>query len=823
MVKVPYTLRREIGCTPVFLCLSLLSPLSHSNEPVFEEVGLPEGFELLAAPQLTVVDVYYGGRFIHSVKATYTPTTVEFSDPKELVGRIPGISNESLVTGALTGPLDRHDEYNCSAGNECPVFSPDVAGIIFDESRFRVDLKVASGFLQAPKELLGRYLPPSTADRALMQTMNLLFSGSRASGSGEDNETWTLFGRTLVSSKETNVESLWDYDKERSLGFRSFSLNQDKDGFSYGAGLIQSQSFGLTFTSDQTMIGGHFGSSLRTLLDNGVTQSTRLEIFRANRGRVEVFRDGRLIHSEFQEAGNQLVNTQAFPSGAYDITIRTYDGDVLTQEESRFFVKTTYLPPADEPQYFIEAGKPVDMSSERRWPDQQDGMLVRSGYNWRLGSTSSLALAGAATEDEILIEVSGLQLGEQYQLGGSLMVADRERYGFSLMSFARLGIAHLNLNYRKLKSKPRTVDPAKNEYQLLGDGFYQGSASLGIPVYRGTLDFRRSYHRSDTDSETSIIDGISFAAPMWNMDDIELHFRTDLSREKDRLRILAGIELRQRIPQWNNRIGYLAEYNRDKPDGQKTTDRNDHFHVATTWNDRDLFADNIELDAFAEKQNDRSTLSGGVRYTGRYFDSSATINRVKADNKDAFVSYSGGLNTSLITNGDTLTFGGEGNTDSGLLVKLNGQVKGEFDIIVNGQRQGYATVGNSTLINLSAFDTYTVVIRPRGSGYYEYDERELEFALYPGNVQSYTWDIEQVLVVIGQLLDSQGNPIDGAVLEGVTGVADTESDGTFQVRISTGTKNLAASLPDGRSCQFSLPEELSVRRGVVLAGALTCQ
>ena len=825
MTRVINTSRREIVCTPILFLFSALSFPVFSEEPVFEEVGIPEGFELLAAPQSTEVDIYYGGRYLESVRATYTPTTLQFSNVENVVRLIPGLTNPELVRTSLSGPLDRHDEFNCQPNTECTTYSPDVAGIVFDESRFRVQLSVSSAFLEPPKDFAGRYLPLSTADNSFLQTMNVLFSGAKSSGNDNNNDsnnTWTFFGRSMFSMKEKNLETLWDYDKEQHFGFRSLSLNEDREGFSYGAGLIQSRGFGLTFTSDQSVMGARIGSSQRTLLENGITQSTRLQVFRANRGRVEVFRDGRLIHTEFQEAGNQLINTQAFPSGSYEITVRLYDGDILSQEETRFFVKTTYLPPADEPQYFVEVGKPVNMQSSETWPTRQKGMLARAGYNWRAGETASLAFATATTGKELLGEFSGLKLGERYQIGSSIMVADRQRYGASVFSFLNMGWSSLNFNYQKLWSDPVKVNPAGEEFQLLADGFSQGSVSLGIPIGKGNLDLRRSYHKDDG-KPSKIIDGIAFDYPLWKQNDYELRFRTDLSKDNDSLRVLAGIELRQRLKHWYNRIGYQREYNREDQGNTTETSHDNHYRVATTWYDRDIFADDVEIDGFAEKQDKRSTLSTGVRYTGRYFDSSVHVNRVKTDGQSAINSYSGGASASLITNGDTVAFGGEGHTESGLLVKLNGQVKGEFDILVNGQRRGYGTIGNSTLINLPAFESYKVFIRPRGESYYEYDERELEFTLYPGNVQSFSWEVEQVLVVIGQLQDVSGKPVANASLDGVTGVADTDSDGFFQARINTGIRNLAADLPNGKRCLFSLPDKYSIRRGVVLAGSLECK
>ncbi len=824
MEKVLNTLRREIFSIPAFFLLLSASLPAFSADTVFEEEGIPDGFELLASPQLTVVDVYYNGRYINAFKAVYTPTTVEFSDPEQVVRVLSGVNNAKLVTEALTGPQDRHDDYRCSDRTICPNLIPDVAGLIFDESRFRVDLVVNPEFLVPPEELTQRYLPDSTSDTAFLQTVNTLFSGSRSSGDNdENNETWTLFGRSLLSFQENNIESLWDYDKERHTSVRSLSFNHDKEGFAYGVGLIQSQSFGLTFTADQTMIGGRLGTSLRTLLNNGITQSTRLEVFRSNRGRVEVFRDGRLIHSEFQEAGSQLINTVAFPSGAYEITIKQYDGDILRQEDTRFFVKTTFLPPDDEPQYFLEVGKPVNTATDKTFPGTRDASLVRSGYNWRAGETASLAIAGAASGKEALLELSGLKLGDFYQLGTSVMVADRDRYGFSMMSFLKMGRANLNLSYRRLWSKPIKENPTEDDYLLLGNSFYQGTASLGIAAGKGNLDLRRSYFKDNSSDGTRIIDGISYSFPLWRESGYELQFKTDLSQERDNLRILAGIELRQWTRSWYNRVSYQAEHHSDKIGDTKKTDRDDHYRAATTWYDRDTFEADVELEGYAEKQNNRSTLGAGIHYNGQYLDSTARINHLRQEGRDDVTSYSGSLNTSLITDGKRIVIGGEGNTESGLLIKLNGQVKGDFDILVNGQRRGYGSVGSSTLINLPSFERYRVSIRSRGESYFEFDERDLEFALYPGNVQSFSWDIEQVLVVIGQLLDSNGQPIKRAELEGVTGVADTDLDGNFQARINTATRKLSANLENGGRCTFELPEQLKVRRGIVLAGELICK
>lgn len=804
----------------LLLLLSTLPALSRSS--VFEETGIPEGFDDLTSPQVTQVDIYYGGRFLDAIKAEYSSTFLELMDPDKVVSLIPGITNSPLLIDALSGPLDRHDAFICYSGKDCPAYRPEVAGIVFEESQFRVTVYINPDFL-APADLMSdRYLPPSTSDLSFFQGVNLAFAGTKASDS-ENTETWALSGRSLVSAKEKSIESFWSYDEEQKLGIQSLSLSQDKNGVSYGGGLIQSQSFGLTFTSDQVVFGARIGSSLRTLLDNGITQSSRLEIYRAQRGLVEVFRDGRLLYSELQEAGNQLINTASFPSGAYDITIKIYSDNLLQQEETRFFVKTTYLPPLDEPQYFIEAGRPVFSVAGNVWPSSKDELLIRAGYNWRVSETSALTTAVASTRHERLGELNFLHLGSFYQAAVGGMLADRQRYGLSGFGSFYLKGASINLSYRRLWSDPRLSTPSTQDYLLLGDGFYQASLSLGVPIHKGSLNVHRNYNRTDTSKEQKVIDGISFSQSVGRLGDYDFRVQSNLSKENTQFKIQFGIELKQSSKYWSRRVSYKALYNENHQNDQQHINHDNHYAAHTTWYDKDLFIDKIEADGFAEKQDEQITVGGAIRYTGQYLDSTLGVNHVRPDNGSRVTSYSGLVRANLFTDGGQIIIGANNNSESGLLVKLNGREAGEFDIFINGQKQGYATVGNSTLINLSAFNSYTVSIRSRGDAHFEYDQREYQFTLYPGNVQSYTWQIEKILILIGQLLDSNGDPVPNTHLKGGSETITTDEYGYFQASITTDTRTLTADLPNKEPCLLTVPETLNVRRGVALVGMLTCE
>ena len=75
----------------------------------------PAGFEDLAAPQRSLVDIYYGNRYLTSQIATFSPQMIRLSDPAMVVRLIDNITDPSRVEDALSGELQTH------AGDVCPT------------------------------------------------------------------------------------------------------------------------------------------------------------------------------------------------------------------------------------------------------------------------------------------------------------------------------------------------------------------------------------------------------------------------------------------------------------------------------------------------------------------------------------------------------------------------------------------------------------------------------------------------------------------------------------------------------------------------------
>ena len=114
------------------------------------------------------------------------------------------------------------------------------------------------------------------------------------------------------------------------------------------AGVIRST--GSSLLPQVTLYGGHVGTSGNTRHRSrpGVRLAT-LRVPAPVRPIVEIIRDGRVLSARFYPSGNQLLDTSNLPGGAYPVTIRIRETDGTVREETRFFSKSSQIPPKDMP------------------------------------------------------------------------------------------------------------------------------------------------------------------------------------------------------------------------------------------------------------------------------------------------------------------------------------------------------------------------------------------------------------------------------------------------------------------------------------------
>ena len=764
--------------------------------------GTPGGFENLAEPQKVVVDVYFGNRFIATHTANVTPTTIMLQDPERLVGMIGDIREREIVSQALSGTLDTNSQMACSIRSlrsQCGTINPLVAGVIFDDSRFRLDVFINRHFMLTRSADVNKYLAPSDVEGfSFMQNMGGAWSGM--TGDVDDND-FTFSGGSKMAWSENSVQFNWDYSKEQQFSVNDLYYSRDFKGKEYRGGVFGTQGMGLTFTPDRTVVGGRIASSDNTRNDVQFSSGMPVNVFLPTRGIVEIRRDGRLIASFMQEAGSQQLNTSSFPSGAYDIEIRIVDeGGQEISKETRFFTKSMQLPPSGEWLYFAEAGQVLDRTSDGSIPDSTDQILARGGVSRRLSDNWSSTLALAMDKDDLLSELSFFHLAKNYEITPSLMLSDDGSYGFSTdmrMYFSR-GISAY-LSYRQLESN-KTADEAYDleRPSMLGESFKQANAGASVPIYRGVASYNYTIVDNDNNYESSKTHSINYRTNIFRSNDydVDTNISYSTSNETDIAQI--NFELRLRDDKWTYRARPYADYTSEH-DGESSTDSN--LELAATWDSNDLFDTDVIADLGATVGTDQDRYEARLQAENSWGRGDLAVNHLTGD--ASLTSYVANFNTTFIANSSNIALGGSQMADSALVVNVKGEDGDVFDVLVDGAKHGYAVAGRSSVIPLSPFRQYDINVVPSDSELYHFNERVKTVTLYPGNVKSMDYKMEPIKVLIGRLL-MDGKILPNTRIVGSYYPTETDEYGIFQLEVRSGLKTLYIETEDGQICHLGL-------------------
>lgn len=766
---------------------------------VLSQVTVPAGFEDLLAPQQSMIDVYFGGRFVTTMAATFTPQTIEFEDPEKLVRQIPAILDAFPIIQALDGELDSHTEAICYGrpDNGCGIIDPEVAAVIFNADNFKADIFIHPDLLTVQALSKNQFLPGSEAGFAVIQNLSANVSGDLNNNDSEEN--YTIFGSSFMSFEESSIQANWDLSRDQDVSVNQLLFERDYEGQLWQTGLVNTTGFGLNFSTSKRLWGARVASSFNTRTDRSFTQGTPLEIFMPVAGRYEIIYEERLISSGLIESGNQQLDTTNFPSGAYDLTIRLLDEQGnLIRTETRFFAKQTRLAPIGENEYFLEGGRVSESSSSSVLPKVGDDVLVRGGVNMRLAETLSGSFALAATEGQSLGEAAFFKIGRHYELSPSVMVSSDGDYGGKMDARYRYGDLNLSGSFLQLwRDDLRAVD----QFDLLGNEFRQSSFSVNYPVLGGNGSYRYSESESSSSDGSATTDqirqtlGYSRAIYRDALYSVSMRFDTSWTDE-GQVSGLISLDLSRSKDSWTFRANPQARYDKD-------TGRSESLQVSATYNDKDTFAGNFISTLRAEKAPGRVTAGVSSRFASTWGTGNLNVNHSETDSSTS-TGYSASFSTSLMANHNVFAFGGESQSRSAVVVTVDGaSLDDEFDVYIDNQRRGYALGGKPSIIHLSPFRTYKVSIRPAGSAIFAFDEKEYEVTLYPGNVLDLDYSVDAVRVLYGRVRTVEGDWLANASVQGGAGLAVSDEYGMFQAEI-TGDSEQLTFVKGGKQCLVDL-------------------
>ncbi|TQV85129.1 hypothetical protein FKG94_02770 [Exilibacterium tricleocarpae] len=786
------------------------APLTPKLQTKAKAPAVPPGFEFLLEPQTTLVDVYYGGQFLVSTLATYTPGEITFSNPEEVVARIPNLLSRSRTLEVLSQGLASNESLLCRASRtaDCGKLPSLVTGVIFDESGYRVDLFVSPEELSVQQLTVPKFLPASDAGLSFIHGISAAYSGTRS-----QDEDYSINGSTLIALGESRLRMFSNLSKRDDLVFDLVALENDFEGKSRQIGLLQTNNQDSEFLPPLQIAGIRLASTLDTRNDLDFSEGTPLAIFLTNRSRVELLRDGRLISADVYPAGNQVLDTSLLPSGAYDITIRVLEGATLVFEEIRFYRKTNQIPPTDQSVYFLEAGRLMADEADNTFPDSRDNWLVRGSYSTRVADSLGVQGGGAVTDTDALVEAGVFFLGRHLNATLSAAQTSRGDSGYFVSTNARIGDLFINGNFRELDVETRGPLSPDDELLLGEEASAQANLRLTYPLGKGRIDFEHRLNERNGDRLAS--NTLSLNLPTLRFSDTA-HLLTDFSvtEQEGDWQALIRVSINFSSDHWQ----YRASQSRFE---EKNGNADDISQVSVNWNDRELLTSNLDVGLIAQNDNGAQSVDADMRWESSRAQIRASLNQRTLDG-DTETGYSGVLTTSLIGDTEGLAMGGREINQSAVIIEMDSEkYDGHFDVLVDDAVRSYTKPGRISVVNLRPFETYRVKVKDTGEQFLAYEQKEEEITLYPGNVKRIKWTVARIDVVFGRIVTDSGAPLANALIEGVEGLAVTDEFGLFQAELKQGVKQLEVRTRTDQ-CRVAVPD-YQPQRQIGRLGTLVCR
>ena len=146
-----------------------------ASAPVAISVGEPAGFANLTEEHVLVVDVYFGGVRKGEAQVSAAPGHLRFVDPAAVLKLLPPLADAAAVEAALSAEsLPANAQLACSQTSDrsrCGRLEPDVAGVILNRDRFRIDIFVNPRFLAVQENIANAYLPEPKEGLAVINTV----------------------------------------------------------------------------------------------------------------------------------------------------------------------------------------------------------------------------------------------------------------------------------------------------------------------------------------------------------------------------------------------------------------------------------------------------------------------------------------------------------------------------------------------------------------------------------------------------------------------------------------------------------------------------
>jgi len=545
-------------------------------------------------------------------------------------------------------------------------------------------------------------------------------------------------------------------------------------------------------------------------------------LFLRQPARVELLVDGRLVDSRYYEAGNNILDTSALPSGSYDLVLRVQEGGGPVREERRFFVRSAEMAPLGRPLFHAVAGV-LASTAKGRPVNLQRQFYFSAGANIRLNQAIGVEAGVSGTQGKLLGQ-GGLFLMTRFARlrASALQSTDGDRGALLQLASADLGPLQFTVDLRRVHSRsgepllPQTGSgesfggPGSIRARPLVGSYTQltGNAALQL----GPLDLQLTgYFRGDGPARDYSV-GPSLAWRLVQLPGMQFTMLADAQKTAGGLSGFFG----GRLVMVRGGVSTVSSggTSLSNPRGNATR-RRTVGSVTSQWDVQPWEDARLSLAGGINRELSGTSVTGSASLHNRYGTARADLNRRLGE----ATGYSLSIQSGGAVTDDALVLGGRELAESALVASVRGRA-GAFELLVDGIPRGRLKGGGSLPLFLAPYRSYSVQLRPLDGGAIDFDPSPRTVTLYPGNVEHAVWEAQRLVTLYGRLVDSAGQPLAGARVDGAGSDAVSGADGWFQFD-RPAARLLAFVRPDGSRCTVPLPAALAEKPYLSL-GTVTC-
>lgn len=338
---------------------------------------LPKGFSQIEEAHTDRASVFYNGISIGIENIIYSVDHIKLISPEKLLKKIKNINDS--VKPSLIHELKKEQTIHLSgicnkvlvqlyvnpSREVCRPLNPKLIGFIYNPSSRHLFVYINPKYQHTSSSSL-TIGPPTSENWAYLNQFRLIYSGNRfGKGSSFSSKTWNSSYNLLLSNRISR--GLWGLSFQNNIASNDynnvansmFSINHMHVSYRGNPFLIK---LGEIYTSSDAALGRKniIGVSIskNTLLstEKYLSKGSPVIVYLSSPSQVQVFKDGKILFSQMLTPGNHSLNTKYFPSGTYEITIKTRGQNGQESSKKQLYSKFYGVPTYSGFNYEVSAG-----------------------------------------------------------------------------------------------------------------------------------------------------------------------------------------------------------------------------------------------------------------------------------------------------------------------------------------------------------------------------------------------------------------------------------------------------------------------------------